>query len=160
MSRSVRPRRYVVRHIRLLMAAVPVLVAGAGCYEYHATALSGVRPGQTVHIVLNPSGSAALASTIGPNATTLDGQMLGRDSGQLTLAVTQIERSVGPEEFMRNEAITVPSQSAESITVRRLDRSRTFLTVGALIASVFFAHVATEQPGVVTVKGGPSSGTK
>jgi hypothetical protein len=144
----------------MLIAAVPALVAGAGCYEYNTTALGRVQPGQTVHVVLSPSGSAALASTIGPNATTLDGRILRGDSGQLTLAVTQIERSVGPEEFMRDESITVPTQSAESITVRRLDRPRTFLTIGAFVASVFLAHVASNQAGIVTVKGGPASGTK
>jgi hypothetical protein len=142
------------------MATVPALVAGTGCYEYNGTVVDRVQPGQTVHVVLNPSGSAALASTIGPNATTLDGRILRGDPGQLTLAVTQIERSVGPEEFMRDEAITFPMQSTSSIAVRRLDRPRTYLAIGALLASVFLAHVATDQAGVVTVKGGPAAGTK
>ena len=144
----------------MLMAVVQALVAGAGCYEYHATTPGGVQPGEIVHVVLNSSTSATLASTIGPNATTLDGRLLRGDSNQLTLAVTKIERSVGPEEFMRNEAVGIPTQSAETITVRRLDRPRTFLTVGALIAGVVFAHVVSEQAGVIAVKGGPPSGTK
>jgi hypothetical protein len=142
------------------MAAVPVLVAGTGCYEYNTTSVGHVQPGERVHLVLSPSGSTALASAIGPNATTIDGRILREDANQLTLAVTQIERSVGPEEFMRDEAIIVPTQHAVSITVRRLDRPRTFLTVGALVASVFLAHVVSEQAGVVTVKGGPPTGTK
>ena len=146
----------------MLMASVPALVAGAGtgCYEYNSTALGRVQPGQTVHVVLSPTGSAALASTIGPNATTLDGRILRGDPGQLTLAVTQVERSVGPEEFMRDESITVPAQNTESITVRRLDRPRTFLTIGAFVAGLFVAHVASNQAGVVTLKGAPPSGTK
>ena len=144
----------------MLMATVPALVAGSGCYEYHVSDLGGVQPGQTVHVVLSPSGSAALASTIGPNATTLDGRILRGDATQMTMAVTQIERSIGPEEFMRDESITVPMQNAESVTVRRLDRPRTFLTIGAFVAGVFLAHVASNQAGVVTVKGGPASGTK
>jgi hypothetical protein len=145
----------------MLMASVPLVVgAGTGCYEYTSTALGHVQPGQTVHVVLSPSGSAELASTIGPNATTLDGRILRGDPGQVTLAVTQIERSVGPEEFMRDESITVPAQNAESVTVRRLDRPRTFLTIGAFMAGVFLAHVASNQAGVVTLKGGPASGTK
>lgn len=142
------------------MAAVPVLVAGTGCYEYRSADVSGVRTGETVHLVLNRSGSAALAPAIGPSATSLDGRVLRDDAGELMLAVTQIDRSVGPEEFMRNESIVVPTRSAESITVRRLDRPRTLLAAGALLAGVFLAHVATEQAAVVTVKGGPSSGTK
>jgi hypothetical protein len=155
-------RRSLAKRIGLLMASVPALVVGAGtgCYEYTSTALGHVQPGQTVHVVLSPSGSAALASTIGANATTLDGRILRGDSGELTLAVTQIERSVGPEEFMRDESITVPAQNAESVTVRRLDRPRTFLTIGAFVAGVFLAHVASNQAGVVTLRGGPASGTK
>jgi hypothetical protein len=144
----------------MLIAAVPVLVAGTGCYEYRSAEISGVRAGETVHLVLNQSGSAALAPAIGPSATSLDGRVLRDDSGELLLAVTQIDRSVGPEEFLRNESVAVPTRNAESITVRRLDRPRTLLAAGAVFAGVFLAHVATEQAAVVSLKGGPPSGTK
>jgi len=41
-----------------------------------------------------------------------------------------------------------------------LDRPRTLLAAGALFAGVLLAHVATEQAAVVSLKGGPASGTK
>lgn len=143
----------------VLLASVPVL-AGTGCYEYHSASIASVRPTETVHVALSPEATVSLASTIGPNATMLDGEVLSVDANTLRLAVTQIARAVGPEEFLKNEPIDVPASGALEITVRSVDRMRTMLALGGLIAGVIVARVATTSPGVVTVKGGPSTGTK
>jgi hypothetical protein len=144
----------------MLMAAVPGLFAGTGCYEVSRrrnVGCEGRGDGASRSPARDPRRSHRRSA---PSATSLDGRVLRDDSGELLLAVTQIDRSVGPEEFLRNESIAVSTHSAESITVRRLDRPRTLLAAGALFAGVFLAHVATEQAAVVSLKGGPSSGTK
>jgi len=141
--------------------ALPFLAAPAfGCYEYHATTVGAIRPAQTVHVELSPAGSVSLASMIGPNATMLDGQVLSVDSDRLRLAVTQIARSAGPEEFLKNEPIDVPRSSAAMVTVRSVDRPRTLLAIGGLALGVLVAHIVSNEPGVVTSKSGSSTGTK
>ena len=80
-----------------MVASVPVLVAGTGCYEYHSASIASVRPTETVHVALSPEATVSLASTIGPNATMLDGEVLSVDANTLRLAVTQIARAVGPD---------------------------------------------------------------
>jgi hypothetical protein len=140
--------------------AVPVLFAGTACYEYRDARLADVRPSETVHVVLSTEGSSALASTIGPNATSIDGRVLSIDGRTMRVAITQIARVMGPEEFLGNEPVDVPTAGALSVSTRSVDHVRTVLAIGALIAGAFAAHRLTDQPGVVTVRGGPSAGTK
>ena len=140
--------------------ALVLVAAGAGCYEYHTAAPGAVRPDAMVHVVLSSDASSALASAIGPNATSLDGRVLAIDSSRMRLAVTQIARVVGPEEFLQNEPIDVPTRGALAVTVRSVDRLRTALTFGGLLAGVFAAHALTDSPAIFTTKGGQTSGSR
>jgi hypothetical protein len=137
-----------------------LMAAASGCYEYHTASPTDVRPAETVHVVLSSDASTALASTIGPNATSIDGRVLAVDSNRMRLAVTQIARAVGPEEFLQNEPIDVPTRGALAVTVRSVDRLRTALAFGGLLAGVIAAHTLTDSPAVLATKGGPSSGSK
>ena len=151
--------RHPSRRTLVLFFAVPV-ITGTACYQYSTTPISAVRPDETVHVVLSPEASASLVSSIGPNATTIDGKILGVNGTTLRLAVTQVARSSGPEEFLMNEPLDVQANGASMITVRSLDRVRTILAVGGILAGAFAARALTDQPGIVTIKGGPSTGTK
>lgn len=153
-------RRRAPRRILCVVAAVPVFLTGTACYEYHSASAFAVRPGETVHLVLSPEATTSLASTIGPNATALDGRVVTVDGSAVRLSVTQIARSVGPEEFLKSEPIDVPAGGASSITVRSFDWMRTTLAFGGLLAGAIAAHSVSNQPGIVTVKGGPTSSTK
>jgi hypothetical protein len=101
-----------------------------------------------------------LASSIGPYATALDGRVVAADAGALRLALTQIARSVGPEEFLKDQLIDVPAGSAPSITVRSFDRMRTVLALGGLLAGAIAAAAVTNEAGIISVRGAPSSSTK
>jgi hypothetical protein len=140
--------------------AIPAIVAGMACYQYRDTRLTDVRPSETVHVVLSADASASLASTIGPNATSIDGRVLAVDARTMRVAVSQIARAVGPEEFLRDEPIDLPTAGALSISTRSADPVRTVLAIGGVIAGAFAAHAVSNQPGIVTVKGGPIAGTK
>lgn len=153
-------RRRSVSRTLALVATVPVLVAGTGCYEYHRGTVATIRPSEIVHVTLTPEGSSSLAATIGANATALDGRVLSVDATTLRVALTQIVRGVGPEEFLQNEPVSVPASSASVITVRSVDRARSFVAFGGLIAGVIAARVFSNQAGIVSVKGGPATGTK
>jgi hypothetical protein len=152
-------RRRFTRTVRFV-AVVPALFAGTACYEYHDAPLSRVRPGAIVHVVLSSDASASLASAIGPNATSIDGRVLSIDRTAVRVGVTQIARAVGPEEFLHDEPIDLPSQGALQISVRSFDKARAILAIGGVIVGAFVAHAATDGPAIITVKGGPSSGTK
>ena len=137
-----------------------LLLLSVGCYEYREARVTDVRPDATVHVVLSAEAATALAGTIGPNATSIDGRVMSVDTRTLRLSATQIARAVGPEEFLRDEPIEVPSLGALSVSIRSLDRVRTVLAIGGILAGVFAAHALTDQPGIIATRGGPSTGTK
>jgi hypothetical protein len=146
----------------LLDVVVLVTVAAsAACYQYHDASPTAVRPEETVHVVLSGEASTTMAGTIGPNATSIDGRVMAVDSIRMRLAVTQIARGAGPEEFMQSEPIDVPTTAAVAIRVRSVDRVRTFLAAfGGVVAGVLAARTLTSSPGVVSTRGTPSNGSK
>jgi len=143
-----------------IIIAALALLSTAGCYEYHDGRISDLRPNATVHVVLSAEATTSLASVIGPNATAVDGQVVSVDTATMRLAVTQIARAIGPEEFVHDEPIDVPIRGALSISTRTVDKARTVLAIGGLLAAVFGARAATSQAGVTTVKGGAQGATK
>jgi hypothetical protein len=142
------------------VVAMLAFLATAGCYEYHDGRISDLRPNATVHVVLSAEATTSLASVIGPNATAVDGQVLSVDATTMRLAVTQIARAIGPEEFVHDEPLDVPIKGALQISTRSFDKARTALAVGSLLAMVLGAQVVTSQTGVTTVKGGATGTTK
>lgn len=137
-----------------------LVAALGGCYQYHEASTTAVRPDETVHVILSSDASSSLASTIGPYATSIDGRVLSIDSNQMRLAVTQIARAVGPEEFLQNEPIDVPTHGAVAVSVRSVDRVRTVLALGGLLAGVFAARTLTTSPNVVSTAGAPTGGSR
>ena len=137
------------------------VAASTACYQYHDASPTAVRPDETVHVVLSGEASTTLAGTIGPNATSIDGRVMAVDSIRMRLAVTQIARAVGPEQFMQSEPIDVPTSAALAIRVRSVDRVRTVLAAfGGIVAGVLAARTLTSSPGVVSTKGTPSNGSR
>ncbi len=101
-----------------------------------------------------------MASTIGPSAAAIDGRVISADATTVRLAATQIVRLVGPEEFLRDEPIAIPSLGVGPVTVRRFDRPRTVLATALIIGGVVLAQVVANQAALFPSKNAPSSSTK
>jgi hypothetical protein len=151
--------RYL-KNAKFILATVPTLLVGTGCYQHERSSMAAVRPGQTVRLVLTTERAASLASSIGPHATTVDGKIIGNSAAGRLLSVTQITRSSGPEEFMKDEPLTIPMGGADSVTIRKVDKPRTVLAFGAILAGVIAGNIAANQSGVFSAKAGPSGSTK
>jgi hypothetical protein len=78
----------------------------------------------------------------------------------MRLAVTQIARAVGPEEFLQSEPLDVPTRGALAVSVRSVDRFRTLLAFGGILAGVVAAQTLSNSPGVFSTRGAPASGSK
>lgn len=135
-------------------------LCGTACYEYHAADVGAVRPSEVVHVVLSPEAAVALKPSIGPNALTLDARVIGLEAERLRLAVTQIERSVGPEEFLPGEPLDLPLSGMSSITVRRFDRARTILAIAGILGSAIAAASFANEPTIAGMRGGPGGSTR
>ena len=145
---------------RLLVLVAACTAGGGGCYQYREMSATAVRPDETVRVVLSSDASSSLAGTIGPNATSIDGRVMAVDSTHMRLAVTQIARAIGPEEFLQYEPIDVPTRGALTISVRSVDRVRTVLAFGGLLAGILAARTLTTSPGVVSTAGAPAGTSK
>src|SRR5690349_4040642 len=137
-----------------------LVAASTGCYQYREMSPTTVRPDETVHVVLSGDASSSLAGAIGPNATSIDGRVVSIDSSRICLAVTQIARALGPEEFLQYEPIDVPTRGALTISVRSVDRARTVLAFGGILAGVFAARTLTTAPGIFSTTGAPAGSSK
>ena len=142
------------------MAAVPVLLTGTACYQYRTSGPDAVQPGQVVRVDLTAPGAAALASSIGPNATALNGRVLTRAGNDVTLAVTQINRGAEPEQFLKGDPISFSLANVSSVQTRSFDKQRTWLAIGGVVAAVVVGQIFIDQSGVFASKGAPPSTTK
>lgn len=119
-----------------------------------------VRPGERVSVVLVPSEAPALAPLLGPDAASVQGKLTALAPADMTIALTQIARGSGPEQFLSDQPVTLPRQSAASIAVRRLDRPRTLLAVVGIAAAIVAGQVFINQSGINGAKSGPPVGQK
>jgi hypothetical protein len=142
-----------------MIAAVPVLT-GTACYQYRAAPVESIEVGKIVHATLTADGTREAVSMLGPAATGIEARVVSRTPADVTFAVTRIERSYGPEQFLRDEPVTLPLSSLGMLEVRSPDRARTILAVGGILAAVIAGQVFVDQAGVFSTKGAPPSSTK
>jgi hypothetical protein len=143
-----------------VLAAVPVLVAGTACYEYRSAPVESIEVGKVIHATFTPDGSRAAVAALGPQAAGIEARVVSRTAADVTFAVSRIERAVGPEQFLRDEPVTLPISSLGMLEVRSADRPRTALAIGGIIAAVVAGQVFINQSGVFSTKGAPPSSTK
>jgi len=113
-----------------------------------------------VHVDLTAPGAATLASAIGPNATALNGRVLTRAGNDVMLAVMQIDRSNGPEQFLKDEPISLSLDNLSAIQLRSFDKQRTALAVGGVVAVLVAGRLFLDQDGLFSNKGTSSGNTK
>jgi hypothetical protein len=137
-----------------------MLLIGTACYQYRTSGPDAVQPGQIVHVDLTAPGAAALAPTIGPNATALNGKVLTRAGNDVTIAVTQIDRGAAPEQFLKGDPVSFSLASISSVQLRSFDKQRTVLAIGGIIGAIVVGQIFVDQSGIFSTKGGGSTSTK
>ncbi|HEY6829334.1 MAG TPA: hypothetical protein VI259_20875 [Gemmatimonadaceae bacterium] len=151
--------RTMTRAVRALSALL--VGASAACYEYREASPTAVRPDEMVHVVLSSDASSSLAGSIGPNATSLDGRVVAVDSGRMRLAVTQIARALGPDQFLEDEPIDLPTHGALIVSVRSMDRPRSaLLALSGMVAGFIAVHNLSSSPAIVSTTGAPAGSSK
>lgn len=132
----------------------------AACYQYQSSDVARLQPGQMVRVTLTPSASASLAQSIGARASLLDGRVVARSDRDVTLALTQITRTAGEEQFLRDEPLSMPLGNAESWRVRSVDTPRTLLAVGSVVAVFAAGRVFLDQASLFGGRAAVSQGSK
>ncbi len=118
------------------LAVSLLLSPSAGCYAYRRVDLADVRPGQQVRARVTPEAAAHLVPLLGRNSPVLQGSVLVNTSDAVMLLVPVAVQSVGAAGLQTiNQRVSVPTPDFIEVELKRLDRTRTALLVGAGVAA-------------------------
>ena len=114
-----------------------LLLASGGCYNYVVLSTPDPQPGTRVAAELTDSGAAELAAYLGPNVSTVDGQLVNLTGRELMVSVVSVRHRNGVEDFWKGESVTVPRGDIATLHERKLAVGRSvFLVVGGAGAAV------------------------
>lgn len=92
--------------------------------------------GNDLVAMLTDTGSAELASVVGPRVTGLSGRYLGLAGDTLLLSVKTVIKRDGNEEFWKGEQVGIPRADVASLSKRRFSSVKSGVIVGGLIATL------------------------
>lgn len=125
---------------KMVVAAAIVLVTG--CYSYRdAGPADTVAPatGSRIQVRLTQQGALALADQLGPQAVSVDGDVVSASNDTLRLAVRAVEDSRHIATDWKGEKIAIPRGAIASVGERRLAVGATVLVGGVAAGSMIAA---------------------
>ena len=140
------PRKRAPLPVRVLLAAGAVGLSG--CFSYVAVPMESAAVGSEYRVVLtrarmeqlrdlDPSGLPEIG------APQLRGTLVERSGGELALRIPVATRQVGIHQTDIERQIRIPVGDVVEVERRRLDRARTGLAVGGLLALTGFVIFTT-----------------
>ena len=115
------------------LIALPLL---AGCYEYAPTNHSSLSAATPVSVELSARGMANVASKIGSNVITVQGNVMESSPSSLTIALQAVRRrGENLISTWNGESITLASDDIDEVKTRQLSRGRTAVASAAVAAA-------------------------
>jgi hypothetical protein len=120
---------------------VGVVPAALGCYTYAPLdASAGVQAGEHVAVEFTDRGRAELSDRLGSGVMRLEGTLTRTDSQDLVMNVWRVAQIDGMVSRWSGESVRFRRDFAARVQTRTLNRTRTYLAVGAaVIGFVYFA---------------------
>jgi hypothetical protein len=136
-----------------VLAAISLVTA---CYSYqHDEPVDAVAPatGSHIQVRLTQQGAEALAQQIGPQAVTLDGDVVTADADSMRLALSSVEDARHITTSWKGEQVTVPRDAIASVGRRKLAVGPTALlgglAAGGVVAAAAIFSGSGESSGAV-----------
>ena len=107
-----------------------------GCYSTQPIAGQSTVLGSTLVLSINDAGRAALAGTMGPAITEIEGRLLQKDSSEYVLAVAQIHMFGGADQVWSGERVRVKSEFVNTVSEKKFSKTKTGLISAAAIGVV------------------------
>jgi hypothetical protein len=119
---------------RAALGLVALALAGA-CYRAAPVAgPAAAPPGRRVVVSLTAQGTEDLAAQVGPGVVRVEGIVAGAGPDTIALALVRTEQASGVDQLWQRQTVRVPSRLVASVSERRLDRTRSWLTAAGLVA--------------------------
>lgn len=108
-------------------------VATTGCLHYEALPLRDVTPGTLVRLQLTGPGATGLITQLGAGVRTVDGRLVTVTDRGYLVAVSSVMRDETRVTWA-DEQVLVPTDAIVAVQHRVLDKGRTAVVVGAVLA--------------------------
>lgn len=120
---------------RKTIAVITLATTGA-CYTSRPLESFPPPVGNDLIATLTDTGSAEMASVVGPRVTGISGRYLGLAGDSLLLSVKTVIKRDGNEEFWRGEQVGIPRSNVATLSRRQFSQLRSGLIVGGLVAAL------------------------
>ena len=115
------------------IVAMPLMAA---CYQYEPANRASVAPATPVSVELSASGTTNVASKIGSNVVTVQGNVTQASPSSLTIALLGVKRrGETAMSTWSGESITLATDDIDEVKTKRLSRGRTAVASAALAAA-------------------------
>jgi len=95
-----------------------------------------VPPGSKIRISLTDAGADSLARYLGPGVATIDGKLIATTDSGVSLSVSQVAMRSGQDQFWKGETVVIPRYSLSTVQARRINKPKSLLLGGVLIAAL------------------------
>jgi len=147
------PHRSLLRVV-IFAGAVPAL---AGCYTQRPLTATIPSVGTDVVALLTDSGTVAMGNLLGPGVTEVEGVVAEADANSWRLLMTRVDQRGGISTLWNREPVTFPRYAITGVTVRRLDKKRSWIAAGVMTATALIAARAFGAFSI-TSEGGSDTG--
>ena len=125
------------RLVCALSIVASLLLVLSACYNYAPLTTPGPQPGTRIAAELTDSGAATLASYLGPNVSTVDGQLMRLTGQELLISVVSVRHRNGVEDYWKGESVTLTRGDIATLHERKLAVGRSvFLVAGGVGSAV------------------------
>ena len=128
---------------RMAALAVPVaMLLLAACYSYRPVDTVAPTPGKRIALTLTPTGVKMLTLQLGPQVTSVEGDLLEADSTAIRLALRRVENSQRLGTQWNGEQVTIPREVIDRVSERHLSIGATAIASGLAVGGVLGAYAA------------------
>ena len=120
--------------MRIAVARVLLSFLLAACYRYEPTTAALPSTGDDVRLTFSADATERLAPVLGPRTSSLTGHIFADDGSAFMLGVDRTFKDDGVAVVWSGDRVTIPRSGIAQVERRVLDRNRTLLATGGVVA--------------------------
>ena len=142
---------FIVRFSRVPGLTVLLLAA---CYNQAPLVMAIPSPPTQIIATVTDSGTVAMANAIGPGAQEVEGIVSSADAQAWSLNLIRVDHRGGTSISWNRELVTFPRYALTNPTVKRLDKTRSWMAgaliaAGAFLAAKVFSNIGADEATVI-----------
>jgi len=141
-------------HIRRARNATALLLVLCACYTRQPLSTSVPAPATRIVARVTDAGEAAIANAVGPGALEIEGVIASANDTVWNLNLLRVTHRGGSTINWNRELVALPRSALSDVRERRLNKSRSWLTAGAVAAGVLIGARVFGNGGVGEDAGG------